>query len=126
VILPRPPGTDALRTAHLAIRELAAATDAALSVLAVALVGDRELTTNQNGDLTLTFPTLQIVTGVILNNVSPLTTGTTTQKLQVPVWCLATGAPAGTAWVRAFSTLTNAALPNHPVRVNGIAWGVPV
>jgi hypothetical protein len=35
------------------------------------------------------------------------------------------GAPAGQAYLRAFSTLTGAPLANHPVYYNAIGWGVP-
>jgi hypothetical protein len=122
--LPRPAPTEAEFTAAEAIYALAVHTDTALSTLAVALLTDTKATTNGNGDITLTFPTLAAVTGVCVLNVYGVT-GTTVQQLQVPVWIALTGAPSGTAWVRAFSTLTGAGLANHPVRVNAVGWGPP-
>lgn len=123
--LPRPAGTDLEHRAYVAIKGLADATDTALSVLAVAVIGDtKDTTSNPWGDVTLTFPTLARVDGVVILNVYG-TTGTTLQQLQVPIWCRVDGAPAGQAYLRAFSTLTNAVLPGHPVRYNAIGWGPP-
>jgi hypothetical protein len=115
---------DLLNGAAAAIRGLAVDADAALSVLAVATIADTKVSTNGTGDVLLTFPTLAAVTGVVITNVYG-TTGTTIQQLQVPVWCRVPGAPAGAQWMRAFSTLTNAPLLNHPTRFNAIGWGPP-
>ena len=123
--LPRPASTDLYRDTALRIKQLADATDAALSVLGVGIIAATKGTTsNPWGDVTLTFPTLARVDGVVILNVYG-TTGTTLQQLQVPIWCRVDGAPAGQAYLRAFSTLTNAVLAGHPVRYNAIGWGPP-
>lgn len=109
--------------AAAAIESLAYATDRALSAVAVATLDDIKLTTNTNGDIVLTFPTLGTIDGVVVTNVYG-TTGTPLQQLQVPVWVRQPGAPAGSVYVRAYTTLGGGLLPgNHPARVNAIAWG---
>jgi len=122
--LPRPAPTDLVAGDALAIRTLAENTDRALSVLAVGIIGDTKTSTNGNGDVAISFPTLATVQGVVVLNVYG-TTGTTLQQLQVPVWTRVSGAPAGQAYVKAVSTLTGAALTSHPVRFNAIGWGPP-
>jgi cobalamin biosynthesis protein CobD/CbiB len=122
--LPRPKPTERVGDAAAAVRDLAVATDARLSVLAVVIIADTKGTTSGNGDIAVSFPTLATVAGVVVCNVYG-TTGTSLQQLQVPVWTKTPGAPAGVAWLRAVNTLTGAVLANHPVRFNAIGWGVP-
>jgi hypothetical protein len=124
VTLPRPKPTDLVADDARAIRDLAYATDALLSTLAVVMIGDTKVTTNGNGDVNLTVPTIGAVAGVVIGNVYG-TTGTTVQQLQVPVWGRVPGAPNGLAWMRAYNSLTGAVMVNHPVRFNAVVWGAP-
>jgi hypothetical protein len=122
--LPRPRPTDLLGDAAAAIRYLAETTDQSLGLLAVVIVPDTKATTNANGDVALAFPGIGPVAGVVMANVNP-SAGTPLQQIQVPVWGRVRPGPDGWAWMRAISTISNAALANHPVRFVAIGWGVP-